>query len=63
MEHKIGCRQLSDDACKHLMIPAGTSGLVWDSKDFSFDEKPNLFQRFQLPPGHRPMEMEEVLNG
>ena len=63
MEHKIGCRRLSEDACRHLMIPAGTDGLVWDVKDFSFGDRPNLFQRFQLPPGHRPMEMGEVVSG
>ncbi len=32
-------------------------------EDFSFDDKPNLFQRFRMPPGHRPMEMAEVLTG
>lgn len=63
MEHKIGCRKLSDHACEQLMIPNGTVGLVWDVKDFSFDDEPNIFQRFQMPPGHRPMELEEVLNG
>lgn len=63
MEHRIGCRPLSDAACEHLMIPAGTTGLVWDVRDFSFDDRPNLFQRFEMPPGHRPMEMAEVVNG
>lgn len=63
MEHRVGCRTLAEDACRHLMIPAGTVGLVWDVTDYSFDDKSNLFQRFQLPPGHRPMEMAEALNG
>ena len=63
MEHRVGCRALTEDACRHLMIPAGSLGLVWDVTDYSFDDRPNLFQRFQMPPGHRPMEMTEVLNG
>lgn len=63
MEHKIGCRTLSPRACKNLMIPADTVGLVWDVRDYSFDDKPNLFQRFEMGPGHRPMELAEVLGG
>lgn len=63
MEHKIGCRTLSDIACRHLMVPEGTAGLVWDVRDYSFDDKPNMFQRFQMPPGHRPMELEEAATG
>jgi len=59
MDHRIGCRVLSDMACKHLMIAQGTTGIVWDIKDFSFHDKPSLFQRFQLPPGHRPVEISE----
>lgn len=59
MKHCIGCRTLSDMACKHLMIPSDTTGIVWDIKDYSFHDKPFLFQRFQLPPGHRPVEIEE----
>ena len=63
MEHKVGCRPLSDRACQHLRLAAGSVGLVWDVKDFSFDDMPNLFQRFEIPPGHRPMELEETQNG
>ena len=60
MEHRIGCRTLTDEACDHLMIPAGSTGIVWDIKDYSFQDEPSLFQRFQLPPGHRPVEITEV---
>lgn len=59
MEHRVGCRALSDAACKHLMVPSGSIGIVWDISDFSFHDKPSLFQRFQLPPGHRPVEITE----
>jgi hypothetical protein len=29
--------------------------------DFSFDDRPILFQRLQLPPGHRPIEIAESI--
>lgn len=63
MEHRIGCRALSDLACEHLMVPLGTTGIVWDIKDYSFHDRPSLFQRFQLPPGHRPVEISESFGG
>ncbi|MDA7948367.1 MAG: GntR family transcriptional regulator [Hyphomicrobiaceae bacterium] len=63
MEHKVRCRALSDRACDHLRLSPATAGLVWDVKDFSFDDMPNLFQRFEMPPGHRPMELEETISG
>jgi GntR family transcriptional regulator len=63
MEHRIGCRALSDMACERLMVPPDTTGIVWDIKDYSFHDKPSLFQRFQLPPGHRPVEISERFGG
>jgi GntR family transcriptional regulator len=59
LEHRIGCRELAPQACRHLRIAAGTVGTVWDVSDFSFDDRPILFQRLQLPPGHRPIEIAE----
>lgn len=63
MEHRVGCRTLSNRACEHLMVPTGSSGIVWDIKDYSFHDRPSLFQRFELPPGHRPVEITERLSG
>ncbi len=63
MEHRIGCRALSEMACEHLMVPTGTDGIVWDIKDYSFHDTPSLFQRFQLPPGQRPVEISESFAG
>jgi GntR family transcriptional regulator len=59
VEHRIGCRPLSPQACSHLRIAGGTVGTVWDVSDFSIDDRPILFQRLQLPPGHRPIEIAE----
>ena len=61
MEHRLGCRTLSDQACEHLLVPTGTIGIVWDIRDYSFHDRPSLFQRFQLPPGHRPVEIAETV--
>jgi DNA-binding GntR family transcriptional regulator len=59
MEHRIGCRALSDKACEVLIVPQGTIGTVWDVMDYSIHDQPTLFQRFQMPPGHRPIEITE----
>ncbi len=59
MEHRVGCRELTDKACKYLLVPHGTVGTVWDVMDYSLHDQPSLFQRFQMPPGHRPMEITE----
>jgi GntR family transcriptional regulator len=63
VEHRVGCRELSAPACERLMIPKGTLGTIWDVSDFSFQDQPVLFQRLQLPPGHRPLEMSESFAG
>jgi GntR family transcriptional regulator len=63
MEHKIGCRALSDAACENLLLKQGTIGSIWDITDYSFDDNPVFFQRYQLPPGHRPIEMIEKTGG
>ena len=61
LEHAIGCRELSKAACRHLLIPAGTVGTIWDVCEFSVRDQPLLFQRLQLPPDHRPLEISEVV--
>ena len=62
VEHRIGCRKLSDDACQWLRVPTGSLGTVWDVHDFSIADRPILFQRLQLPPDHRPLEIGESLS-
>ena len=61
VEHRIGCRELTNDACKALHVASGSLGTVWDVHDFSIADRPILFQRLQLPPGHRPLEIAENL--
>lgn len=62
-EHRFGSRRLSDIACEHLMLPSGTTGTVWDVEDYSINDQAVLFQRLQLPPGHRPVEISELYKG
>jgi DNA-binding GntR family transcriptional regulator len=62
-EHRIGVRVLSDIACAQLMLAPGTPGTVWDVQDFSADGRPILFQRLELGPGHRPVEIAEAYKG
>jgi len=59
MQHSFACKQLSAFACKQLKLAKGTVGTVWDILDFSFEDQPILFQRYELRPGHRPIELEE----
>lgn len=62
MEHKFGCRILSDQACDALMLKPGSYGTVWDITDFTFGDTPFLFQRYQLSPDHPPVEIAESHN-
>lgn len=59
MQHSFNARPLAPFACKQLKLAKGTVGTVWDILDFSFEDRPVLFQRYQLRPGHRPIELEE----
>lgn len=63
IEHRIGCRELSAEACERLHVARGTCGTVWDVSDYSIEDRPILFQRLQLPPGHRPLEIPESFAG
>jgi DNA-binding GntR family transcriptional regulator len=63
VEHRISCQPLSRDACRWLKLRANVTGTVWEVSDFSFDDRPVLFQRLQLPQGHRPLEIDERLGG
>jgi DNA-binding GntR family transcriptional regulator len=61
IEHRISCRKLSREACERLQLANGTVGTVWEVSDFSLEDRAILFQRLQMPPGHRPLEIRESL--
>lgn len=63
MSHKIRCCTLGNAACDHLGLARGTIGSQWDVTTYSFDDEAILFQRFELPPGHREIEIAEPSAG
>lgn len=61
LAHAIACRPLPDAACQRLSVPNGTVGTIWDIRDYTLGDQPLLFQRYHLPPGHRPIELNETV--
>jgi DNA-binding GntR family transcriptional regulator len=57
--HRLQCRKLSVAACRHLAVPSGTFGTVWDVVGFSYQQA-TTYQSLQIPAGHRPIELEAV---
>lgn len=57
--HRVTADELSAKACANLDLAAPHVGLIWEATDRSFSEKQILVQRFELPRGHRPMEIIE----
>jgi DNA-binding GntR family transcriptional regulator len=55
--HRLQCRKLSPAACRHLMVPEGTFGTVWDVVGFSYQHA-TTYQSLQIPAGHRPIELD-----
>jgi DNA-binding GntR family transcriptional regulator len=57
--HRLQCRKLSTEACRHLLIPEGTFGTVWDVVGYSYQQA-TTFQSLQIPAGHRPIELDSA---
>ena len=55
--HRLQCGELSPAACRHLMVPEGTFGTVWDVVGFSYQHA-TTYQSLQMPAGHRPIELD-----
>jgi DNA-binding GntR family transcriptional regulator len=60
--HRLQCRRLSPAACRHLMVPEGTFGTVWDVVGFSYQQA-TTYQSLQIPAGHRPIELDGATAG
>jgi DNA-binding GntR family transcriptional regulator len=58
--HRLQCRSLSSAACRHLIVPQGTFGTVWDVIGYSHQQA-TTYQSLQLPAGHRPIELDSVM--
>jgi DNA-binding GntR family transcriptional regulator len=59
--HRLQCRKLSATACRHLIVPEGAFGTVWDVIGYSYHEA-TTYQSLQLPAGHRPIELDSVMS-
>lgn len=59
VRHSICADLLSRQACEHLDRAAPHVGMLWDASEYDRDGTLILVQRFELPRGHRPMELTE----
>jgi DNA-binding GntR family transcriptional regulator len=60
--HRLQSRRLSPEACRHLLVPEGTFGTVWDVVGYSYQQA-ITYQSLQIPAGHRPIELEVAGTG
>ncbi len=58
--HRLQCRKLSSIACRHLLVPEGTFGTVWDVIGFSHQQA-TTYQSLQIPAGHRAIELDSAM--
>ncbi|MEM6678068.1 MAG: GntR family transcriptional regulator [Pseudomonadota bacterium] len=61
MRHAVSCAAFPAEVCERLMLPKGSIGTVWDISDTTICDEPMVFQRYHLPQGHRPIEIDETL--
>lgn len=63
VRHSASADLLSRHACEQLDLAAPHVGMIWDAKEFDRDGQLLIIQRFELPRGHRPMELVEGKHG
>lgn len=54
-EQRIRCMVLPDAACREIGLEAGSVGLQWETRGFSYRDAPLFFQHGYLPPSQRPL--------
>ncbi|HSG57501.1 MAG TPA: GntR family transcriptional regulator, partial [Paracoccaceae bacterium] len=59
VHHSARADLLSRQACARLDLAAPHVGMIWDAFEQDSDQILQLVQRFELPRGHRPMELVE----
>ncbi|MGQ7248093.1 GntR family transcriptional regulator [Halomonas sp. V046] len=60
VRHSAATELLSRQACEHLDLAAPHVGMLWDAFEYDSEGRLQLVQRFELPRGHRPMELIET---
>lgn len=63
VRHSARADLLSRQACAHLDLAAPHVGMIWDAYEHDSQDTLQLIQRFELPRGHRPMEIVETKPG
>ena len=58
VSERIRCGVLLPAALSALRLPEGTAGIFWEVTEFTIGQEPFVFQRLQLPPDHRPIEVQ-----
>ncbi len=59
VRHSAHADLLSARACEHLDLAAPHVGMIWDAYEHDQNGTLQILQRFELPRGHRPMELVE----
>jgi len=59
VRHAISADLLSRQACAQLDLAAPHVGMLWNAHEYDRDGTLQIVQRFELPQGHRPMELDE----
>jgi|GEM_PF-540277 len=59
--HRLQCRKLAPIACRHLLVPEGTFGTVWDVIGYSH-QRATTYQSLQIPAGHRAIELDSPMS-
>lgn len=59
VRHDVRADLLSRQACSRLDLAAPHVGMIWNAFEYDREETLQIVQRFELPQGHRPMELVE----
>ena len=59
VRHEARADLLSGPACKHLDLAVPHVGMIWDAHEYDSQGVLQIVQRFELPRGHRSMELVE----
>ncbi|MGI3212618.1 GntR family transcriptional regulator [Roseovarius tibetensis] len=59
VHHNVRADLLSGRACARLDLAAPHVGMIWNAFEYDRDDRLQIVQHFELPQGHRPMELVE----
>jgi DNA-binding GntR family transcriptional regulator len=59
VRHSVRADLLSGQACSRLDLAAPHVGMIWNAFEYDREDQIQIVQHFELPQGHRPMELVE----